>query len=136
MRAALSCVLALALAAPISLGQGQSNGKGKGKGGGAARGGSGQTPVKDIRFGEADTRIILDYYRPRIQQLPPGLQKKLMRGGTLPPGWQKKISPFPDELSGRLGPLPGGCRRVMYGRTALLVQDATNVILDVLELAR
>ena len=25
------------------------------------------------------------------KQLPPGLQKKLERGGTLPPGWQKKI---------------------------------------------
>ena len=24
--------------------------------------------------------------------LPPGLQKKLAKGGTLPPGWQKKLS--------------------------------------------
>ena len=25
------------------------------------------------------------------KQLPPGLQKKLERGGALPPGWEKKI---------------------------------------------
>jgi len=24
--------------------------------------------------------------------LPPGLEKKIQRGGTLPPGWQKKIA--------------------------------------------
>jgi len=26
------------------------------------------------------------------QQLPPGLQKKVERGGELPPGWQKKVA--------------------------------------------
>lgn len=27
------------------------------------------------------------------KQLPPGLQKKLARGGELPPGWEKKLRP-------------------------------------------
>lgn len=155
MRFVVCCLLAVSIGAPVSLGkdkdkdkaQGsapaassnaskQGKGKGKASGGGAATGARPNGSPNDIRFVDADARIIRDYYQPRMHQLPPGLEKKLMRGGTLPPGWQKKISPFPDELSARLGPLPVGHRRVLYGNTALLIRDATNLILDVIELTR
>ncbi|MDQ6700867.1 MAG: hypothetical protein M3Z36_11875 [Acidobacteriota bacterium] len=36
----------------------------------------------------ADDRQKHFQYHGRIQNLPPGLQKKYMRTGTLPPGWQ------------------------------------------------
>ena len=113
-------------------------GKGKGKGKGAS---------SSAVFGAADTRVILDYFHPagsglppglekRGGDLPPGLAKQLRRNGTLPPGLQKKVVAFPAELDGRLGPVCGGCRRVTLGTWALLIQDATNVILDIIDLAR
>jgi hypothetical protein len=33
-----------------------------------------------------------DYVDKKSKRLPPGLQKKLERGGELPPGWQKKVA--------------------------------------------
>lgn len=123
------------------------NGKGKGKGKGKSASGGGGGAVA-FSFGPQDTRLILDYYHPgggsglppglakRGGDLPPGLQKQLQRNGTLPPGLQKKLAPFPVELNGRLGPVPGGCRRVTLGTWALLVQDSTNVILDIIDLTR
>jgi len=120
------CALIACLATTLSAGQG----KGKNK------------PQKavsvnvDLRFGSDDTRRIYDYYHPKVQQLPPGLQKKVARGGTLPPGWQKKLQPFPVELNARLAPLPSGYRRVVSGQVAMLIYDATNTVLDIIELAR
>ena len=66
-------------------------------------------------------------------ELPPGLQKQLQKRGTLPPGLEKKISPFPDDLVRRLGPLPAdcGCDRIFLDGKALIVTRAANVILDV-----
>ena len=115
-------------------------GKGKGKGKGASSSGG-------VVFGVTDTRVILDYYHPagsglppglakRGGDLPPGLAKQLQRNGTLPPGLQKKLVAFPAELNGRLGPVCGGCRRATLGTWALLIQDATNVILDIIDLSR
>ena len=31
-------------------------------------------------------------YKHKHKRLPPGLRKKLERGGALPPGWQKKVA--------------------------------------------
>lgn len=121
----------LALSAPCAFGQGKGKGKSKTKDNGQAAAVS-----ATVRFAAGDVRIIEDYYRPKVQQLPPGLEKKLQRGGTLPPGWQKKVQPFPHELAGRLGPVPAGCSRVISGRTALLIEDATNVVMDILELVK
>lgn len=89
-----------------------------------------------MRFGIDDTRIIQDYYRPRLRDLPPGLEKKVARGGVLPPGWQKKVQAFPVDLDGRLVRLPAGYRRVISGPVAMLIHDATNTVLDILELVR
>lgn len=125
--------LLLLLLPSALLAQGKGKGKGKSKSNGPA-------------FG-ADSRIILDYYHPagsglppglakRGGDLPPGLEKQLRRKGTLPPGLQKKLVPFPADLDARLGPVCGGCRRATLGTWALLIQDATNVILDIIDLAR
>lgn len=125
----LILVLVLAVVGiPGAFGQGKGKGKGKHAGGVAAG--------VEVRFSAGDMRLIEDYYRPRLGQLPPGLEKKLARGGTLPPGWQKKVGAFPPELVGRLGPVPVGYSRVVSGRVALLVHDATNVVMDILELTR
>lgn len=43
------------------------------------------------------------------KSLPPGLQKKLDRGGELPPGWQKKVAAgevLSEDLYERAQPLP------------------------------
>src|SRR5262245_46499061 len=48
-----------------------------------------------VAFEPREVRIIREYYGPRYQSLPPGLQKKYRRTGQLPPGWQKRMEPFP-----------------------------------------
>ncbi len=140
--------LCVALAAFSTLGfagQDQGNGHGKGKskhhdeddqGEQSRYARPGSAVNVNIRFGQGDVRMIHDYYQPRLQQLPPGLQKKIARGGQLPPGWQKKMQPFPVELNARLAPVPVGCRRVVSGQVAMLIHDATNTVLDIIELAR
>ena len=132
--------LALAALLPALLAHGQGKGKGqdKDKAPAAAQGASqvNATVNLNLRFGSGDIRIITDYYRPRMQQLPPGLEKKVARGGTLPPGWQKKVQPFPADLVGRLSPAPAGYRRVVSGQVAMLIYDATNLVVDILDLTR
>ena len=66
--------------------------------------------------------------------LPPGLQKHLVRNGTLPPGLQKRLQPFPVELDRRLPRLPRIWVRVILGRHAILLERRTNRILDLIEI--
>jgi hypothetical protein len=131
-------------------GQGKGQGKGQAKEHGreAAQAEPAARPKETYPFfHDAETKLILDFYRPgsghlppglakRGGALPPGLQKQLRVTGTLPPGIEKHLEPFPADLDRRLGPVPAGYRRVLAGTTALLVQDATNLIVDVLELIR
>jgi hypothetical protein len=85
----------------------------------------------DVAFGSADVVILRDYYAPRYRRLPPGLQKKVARGGELPPGWKKKFEPFPVEIERRLAPLPVGYRRGVIDAHAVIYKASTNVIVDV-----
>ncbi len=94
-------------------------------------------------FSTVDLRIILDYagQHPTLvsaeaRRLPPGLEKNLRHGKPLPPGWQKKLAAFPAPLEGQLSPLPAGYRRVVVDRWALVIADATNVVLDVIDLIK
>jgi hypothetical protein len=77
--------------------------------------------------------------------LPPGLQKKLARGGELPPGWQKKVARgevLDRSLFAASSALPPGVARQLrhYDGTSVRriddrvvrILDATGVILDVL----
>ena len=56
----------------------------------------------NVVFASTDVTVLRDYYVPAYRNLPPGLQKKVARGGQLPPGWQKKFEPFPVEVERRL----------------------------------
>ena len=97
----------------------------------------------NVVFGNRDRDIIRDYYyrdggrglppglAKRGGNLPPGLQKQLMRNGTLPPGLQKRCEPFPVELERRLPPLPPDYSRVFIGGNILIVNHRTNVIADI-----
>ena len=61
---------------------------------------------------------------------PPGHAKQLERNGTLPPGLAKRDLP-PDVLA-KLPGLPAGLERVIVGDDVVLVEMATQKVLDVI----
>lgn len=81
------------------------------------------------------------------RSLPPGLQKKLDRGGSLPPGWEKKLiksqimpvevykecHPLPPELVVKLPPPPKGVITVTIEGKVVRLLEATREILDVFD---
>ena len=67
---------------------------------------------------------------PKKKGLPPGIQKKLARGGTLPPGIAKQY--LPDGLQKQLPPAPHGYERRIVGSDVLLVAIDTGVIADII----
>lgn len=98
-----------------------------------------------------ERNAIRSYYgapQGKSKKLPPGLQKKLARGGELPPGWQKKLSrgevvptdvwairqPLPRDILVRLPPQPAGVITVRVDNQILRVIAATQILLDVFEL--
>lgn len=66
----------------------------------------------------------------RRGSLPPGLQRQLERNGRLPPGLEKKA--FPAHLTAQLPSLRQGTERVIIGNDAVLIERATNVVLDIM----
>jgi len=64
-------------------------------------------------------------------QLPPGLEKQLVRRGSLPPGLQKRIQPCPQELERRLPPPPADCVNVLIGGHVVLLNRKTNIVVDI-----
>jgi len=113
--------------------------------------------VGDIILTEIERRLIASYYQrhydawdagnrsngrknkslpPGLAKrgtLPPGLYKQLVRNGTLPPGLG--AMPLPYDLVMQLPPRPPGQRLLIVDDKVLLVQAATNLILDVLAVA-
>ena len=126
-------VLALILAAATTVTAGQKSGNGKppkeAKNGKVA---DNRTPVSaTVHFSTGDAAVLQTYYGPRYKSLPPGLQKKVARGGQLPPGWQKKLQPFPTELERRLKPLPTNYGRGVIDGNAVIYDQRSHVVIDV-----
>jgi hypothetical protein len=67
------------------------------------------------------------------QGLPPGIAKKLARGGSLPPGIAKKN--LPTDLEHRLPPVRDGYERREVDGTVVLVEAATDTIVDIIRRA-
>jgi hypothetical protein len=65
--------------------------------------------------------------------LPPGIAKQLARNGHLPPGLD--YHPLPRDLIVQLPPLRPGYRYVIADDRVMLIQAASNLILDVLTVA-
>ncbi len=125
-----------------------------------------QTDVVDRLFTAEEARLIRSYFHQqpdyaetdysgkgrdkpkKKKRLPPGLQKKVERGGELPPGWQKKLArgevldadlyvasrPLPQDLLERLGGGPAGTEIRRIEDEVVRVLEATGVIVDVLGL--
>jgi hypothetical protein len=85
----------------------------------------------DVHFSTGELRVIRGYYEPRYRSLPPGLRKKLNRGGSLPPGWRKKIEPMPVAVERELVVLPTGYRRGVIDGHAVIYNPRTQVMIDV-----
>ena len=65
------------------------------------------------------------------RNLPPGLERQLVRNGHLPPGLEKKMHPVPDEICRRLPPPPPDCVRGYYGGHVIFYNPRTSVIFNV-----
>jgi len=63
-----------------------------------------------------------------FESLPPGIQKKLARGGTLPPGQAKKLHSLPDSCNARLPRLPRDVERIIFGNRVLMVQGGSRIL--------
>jgi len=143
MRALVSLLVALTLAiASPALAAGK--GKGKGNGNGQSGHADSSVTVGDavatgvmaaVLITTRERSIILDYFATPpaayagAKPLPPGIARKLARGGTLPPGIAKRY--FPHELVGQLPPRPG-YKWVVVGTDVVLLAAATGIIVDLL----
>lgn len=111
------------------------------------------------RLTATEREIIREYYREhgyhrdaapagKRKQLPPGLQKKVERGGRLPPGWQKKVArgevipddvyryrqPLPDDLRSRLPRQPDGTELYRIDDDVVRVIVGTRILADILDM--
>lgn len=132
----------LAAAAP-ALAQGNSQGKGAGNPGKGSNASSSEDVVEGVVGGvlgavlsDDERRTIRSYFHEhpdsagKVKELPPGIRKKLARGGTLPPGIAMQV--MPDGLHRRLPPRDGQHYEIV-GTDVVLVETATKVIVDVLK---
>lgn len=119
--------------------------------------------VVDILFGDKERRVFTDYgyeYYDELEShqegkkgkkaksLPPGLKKKLERGGELPPGWQKKVArgevidadlygqarPLPASVYSRLPAQPVGTELIQLEDRIVRIIHDTREVLDVFRL--
>lgn len=94
-----------------------------------------------VVFREEEKLILREYARSfganlppglaKRDDLPPGLEKQLVRKGHLPPGLEKRIIPFPPELERRLPPLPPELRRGFFAGRAIIFHSGSRLIFDV-----
>jgi hypothetical protein len=113
------------------------------------------------RFRWEETETIRQWYHERGERpspgvaggqrdLPPGLQRRLARGGDLPPGWQRKVERgealtreqvqhgrrIDEELRRRLPRQPEGTVILETEDQVIRVLEATGEVLDVLGIGR
>ena len=110
--------------------------------------------LSEVLFGDHDRRILDEYLRTELDQhpqqkqknLPPGLRKKLERGGELPPGWQKKLArgevidgevyrhstSLPEQILRQLSTAPQGTSVRRVEDRIVRIMDTTHTIMDVL----
>jgi hypothetical protein len=87
---------------------------------------------KGCYFEPREARIVTEYYAPRRRELPPGLQKKLWRGGHLPPGWERRIQPLPVVVERQMAPVPRGYSRGYIDGYAVIYSPHTQVVIDIM----
>jgi hypothetical protein len=114
-----------------------------------------EVSVTDIVLTEIERRLISRYYQSHYDRweqeganrkhkglppglakrgtLPPGLEKQLVRNGTLPPGLEWRF--LPEDLRVQLPHRPSDQRLIILDDRVMLIQAATNLILDVLTVA-
>jgi hypothetical protein len=94
-------------------------------------------------FSSKDKGRVSEYYR----TLPPGLAKKLKRGGELPRGWQTKVrvgQPIPYEylryaeavpprLESQLSAGPIGSKVLQIADRVIRIEAGTNMVLDAIK---
>jgi hypothetical protein len=135
MKIALSLILAAALAIPAPALAGNKGKKAQEVPAGQVD--AGQLAVALITAAEralilgyfADNRASLPVALATAKPLPPGIAKKIARGGSLPPGIAKRY--LPGALLVRLPARPD-CNWVVVGTDVLLIAVATGVIVDIL----
>jgi hypothetical protein len=109
----------------------------------------------NVQIGPQERQVIQNYVtdynsKPgkKDKGLPPGLAKKVARGGKLPPGWQKKCvrgeimpepvfkqcRPLPPEIIVKLPPPPVGTILITVEGKIVRLAKATREILDVFDL--
>lgn len=128
-------VLAVITCGPAWAGQGQGNGKGHGNG--APTVASDATVVTIVTTTERS--LIQGYFSPyrggavpelgAVKPLPPGIAKKIARGGSLPPGIAKRY--LPTALASQLPPRPGQ-QWLVVGTDVVLIDIATRIVVDIL----
>jgi len=120
----------------FALAQGQGNGHGKGH---EKHGAGDDQDERHCKDHDRDTmRGWYDEHKSNLppglakrDQLPPGLEKQLVRRGSLPPGLQKRLQPCPEDLERRLPPAPPDCAHVLISGNIILLNRRTNVVVDI-----
>lgn len=132
-RSRLACICGVfTLVCSLALAQGKGRGKGHAKhGDDDEQNGYYKDQDGDIRGWYSDHQNNLPPGLGKKDQLPPGLEKQLVRRGTLPPGLQKRIQPCPPDLERRLPPPPPDSEHVLIGGHIVLLNRTTNVVLDI-----
>ena len=94
-----------------------------------------------IVFSDSDRGKISNYYKNMMktktmppglakkQELPPGLQKHIVKHVELPPGLEGRRLPL--DLEGGLSRLPAGYIRLRVGGDIVLMNEKTRVVFDV-----
>lgn len=136
-RSFCACLVGVfAITGRLALAQGHGSGHGKGHGHDRDDDDNRDSYYSDrdreeMRRWYAEHRSDLPPGLAKRDQLPPGLERQLVRRGTLPPGLQKRIQPCPPELERRLPPPPPDCAHVVIGAHIVLLNRRTNLIVDV-----